>query len=181
MDTTEDRQYLQELLRHRASHRSIQRMSARHREIMRRVALGERHKDIAQDMGMTVQTVHVIVRSPLFQQELHTMMKEMDAQLYDAMQELRDTQQDAVLAMRDSVQQRELPVLRFHAAKDILNRTGITVPKEYHVTKQQTSYEELLHKVRIKYQHQSTEAQPTVLHLDSSTQYEAEDEDDDAA
>ena len=153
-----------ELQRHRApstcSH-ELRRLNARHREIMRRVALGERNCDIAADLEMSQVTISIIVNSPLFQQELQAFISKMDEQVYDAMKELRDVQRDAVLAIHDSVVQKELPVLRFHAARDILNRTGVQVPKEYHVTKQQTSYEELLHQVRIKYQHDDLEKRPS--------------------
>ena len=101
---------------------------------------------------MSPGTISTICNSPLFKQELDKWMQALDDKGYDAMQELVDSRKAAVLALRESVCQTELPVLRFHAARDILNRTGVTVPKEYHVTKKQTSYEEVLHSVRIKNQ-----------------------------
>lgn len=163
-----------ELIQHRTqscNRRSIVNLNARHREIMRRIALGERQCDIAADIGMSQVSLSIVVNSPLFKQELAKWLDKMDEQVYDAMKELREVQRDAVLAIHDSVTQKELPVLRFHAARDILNRTGVQVPKEYHVTKQQTSYEELLHSVRIKYQQEDLEKRPAP----TPVEYEAEE------
>lgn len=128
-------------------------LSPRHREIMRRVAVGERQCDIAADMHLSERALSIIVNSPLFQAELEKMMEKIDQTVYDAMGELVKLQPDAVEAIQSSITQTDLPVLRFNAARDLLNRTGVNVPKEYHVTKDQRSYEELLTQVRIKYQH----------------------------
>lgn len=165
-----------ELARHRApstNTRAIRALNARHREIMRRIALGERNKDIAEDLGMSQVSISIIVNSPLFKQELAKWMSSLDAQAYDAMGELRKIIPDAVVAVRETIEQKELPVLRHRASMDLLNRTGISTPKEYHVTKQQTSYEELLHSVRIKYQSDELDRKPPAIVVDSS-----EDEDD---
>lgn len=126
-------------------------INPRHREIMRRLAMGERQCDIARDMQITQSALSFLVNSPLFQAELHKMVSQVDEDTYNAMRELRKIRKEAVEALFDSVTQEDLPVLRFHAARDILNRTGVSTPKEYHVTKEQRSYEELLQQVRIKY------------------------------
>jgi hypothetical protein len=144
-----------ELARHRTpsvNTRVLKRgISPRHREIMRRIAMGERQVDIALDMRMSQVSLSFIVNSPLFQVELRKMMERVDESTYDAMRELRVIQKDAVEAIHESVKQTDLPVLRFHAARDVLNRTGVAMPKEMHITKEQRSYEELLQQVRIKY------------------------------
>lgn len=153
-----------ELARHRLP--SVNRyvlkrgISPRHREIMRRLAMGERQIDIALDMRMSQAALSFTVNSPLFQAELQKMITRVDEGVYDAMLELRKIQKDAVEAIHSSITQDELPVLRFHAARDVLNRTGVAMPRELHVTKEQRSYEELLQQVRIKYSEESENKRP---------------------
>ena len=49
---------------------SIQKVTPRHAEIMRRLTYGETQRDIARDLGMNEGRLSIIVNSPLFQLEL---------------------------------------------------------------------------------------------------------------
>lgn len=127
-------------------------LNGRHRMMMRLSIMGQGPTQIARTLGMSPSHVSIVMNSPLFKQELSKMHAEVDQRtVYDAADELMKLQEDAVVALADTVRQTQYPTLRFHAARDILNRTGARVPAEVHVTKDQTTYEERLMQVQLKY------------------------------
>jgi hypothetical protein len=128
----------------------ITKIVAKHREMLRRVALGEQPQEIADSMGLTKRRVNAIINSPLFKLNLEEFQAKLDADAYDVMSELRAIQPDAVDAIKDSITQLDLPNLRFQAARDLLNRTGATVPKQFEVKKFTESYEQRLLQLRVE-------------------------------
>ena len=53
----------------------LQHLLPRHAEIMRRLCLGERARDISVAMDMTESRLSIIINSPLFQLELRKMQR----------------------------------------------------------------------------------------------------------
>lgn len=132
--------------------RIVTNMSPRHREIMRRLVMGESQKAIAEDMGLTPTRISQLVNSPLFQAEMQRMSAHVDEATYDAMKALRGLQQAAVETIADSMNNIDLPHLAFKAAREVLDRTGVSVPKQLHVTQDSMSFEQKLQEVRLKYE-----------------------------
>jgi hypothetical protein len=107
----------------RGTNRDPKKLSARHREVMRRLVDGQRVRDIARDMAFHESTLTTIIKSPLFQKELDEMMAQVaDAQIeYTArlgtyVNEALDVSV-ALLRDRDGS-----PSLRQKVSADLMNR-----------------------------------------------------------
>lgn len=136
----------------RAIHQRISTaLTPRHREIMRRILLGDAHKAIAADMGITPGRIAQIVSSPLFIAECERMQAVADAQTFDAMKEMRGLQSKAVAVIKNSMDNEDMPHLAFKAAREVLDRTGVAVPKQLHLTQDSMSFEQRLMEVRMRY------------------------------
>jgi len=61
----------------------IKRLLPKHEEIMNRLILGQKQKDIAGEMGMTQARLSIIVNSPLFQLELKKKMMRREEKMVD--------------------------------------------------------------------------------------------------
>lgn len=105
----------------------------RHRALMRRLVSGIPLKDACEDLGYTVSRASLIVHSPLFQEEMKVMEREVKGRFVEAEGErtvvdvtretLVEASEKAARTLEgaldcDSVQ------ARISAAKDILDRTG---------------------------------------------------------
>lgn len=112
---------------------------------MRRIAVGEEITHVAQDLGFSPSSARRLIKSPLFQKELTIMQSKLDESLYDAFREIRQLQPEAVQTLKQLVKNKKRPDLRLAAAKEILNRTGITAPTQLEVSKtEHISYEQRL-------------------------------------
>ncbi len=144
----------------------LAQIADQHREIMRMRALAMPVTQIADALGMTERNVQYVVNSPLFKAEMekrfHTPA---DEATFVAMEELKALQEDAVIALADTVRQTDYPTLRFHAARDILNRTGIATPHRVEVDKRTLTYEEHLLLVRSKYDSGNGNSEPTPIQV----------------
>ena len=61
----------------------IRKILPPHREIMRRLCLGARQREIARDMGINEGRLSIIINSPLFQLELKRMQRQRDSQVFE--------------------------------------------------------------------------------------------------
>ena len=121
------------------------RLHTWHRELMRRVAVGEEPSKVAKELGFSVANAQQLVKSPLFQQELAKMQARLDESLYDAFSEIRNLQPEAVLALKQLVKNKRRPDLRLAAAREILNRSGINAAQQVEISETaHLSYEQRL-------------------------------------
>jgi len=108
------------------------KVTPRHRALMRRLVSGMTLTDACTDIGFTVPRASIIVNSPLFQEEMKKMEREVAAEFAEA-EAQRPTDPTRVLlsgysekAARtlEGALNDENTMARISAAKDILDRTG---------------------------------------------------------
>lgn len=96
-----------------------------HREIARRLVLGERAAGICEDLGMTEGRMSIIVNSPLFKMEVKRLEEERDKGVADVTQTLRHLSPIALEVIERTMHNPECGKrLRFDAAESILDRAG---------------------------------------------------------
>lgn len=101
----------------------------RHKEVMRRVLMGHKIKDIAKDLGYNPASISVLVRTEAFQIELRRMQEIIFEHVVDEMSRFRKLVPFArkfyqeVLADDDSGNFSAR--LKFDVSKDLLNRVGL--------------------------------------------------------
>lgn len=125
----------------------LKRLSPRHKEIMRRMLLGQKQIDIAREMGMNQPSVSVIVNSTRFRQALAAMEGSIeqlfvegivDKELNDPVRRrLHEVKEDAINEMVSLMQTAESETVRRASAADILDRAGYK-PRE--IVEQQHSF-----------------------------------------
>lgn len=126
-------------------------LSPRHREAMRRLAMGTPIGKVAEDLGYSVSHLTKISKSPLFLREMERMQTRLDQASYNAMQELRKIHPKAVQAYEDLISQTEYKQLRFNTAKDLFDRTGVVAARYAQSIEAVQSYEQRLAEVKAKY------------------------------
>ena len=96
-----------------------------HREILRRLVLGQSRKQIAEDLGITPQTVTNVANSQVAQRELERLRNERDEQVKDVKKIIERASVKAALVLEEVI---EDPGARgsdrVRAAIDILDRAG---------------------------------------------------------
>lgn len=75
-----------------------------HHEIARRLLLGQKHVDIAKDMGCTPQTVSNVERSPVVADKLSIMRAARDAGSIDLAKEIQDLAPLALQRVREALE-----------------------------------------------------------------------------
>lgn len=108
----------------------IQRLQTRHKRILDMHLAGARRKDIATALNMTPEGVGLIIKSPLFQDELARRTKALETNASEAHRESlsaiaaakSEAEEELVEMMRN---QENEPRLRFDAIRDILDRNGV--------------------------------------------------------
>ncbi|KKN42510.1 hypothetical protein LCGC14_0712710 [marine sediment metagenome] len=109
------------------------KISSRHRALMRRLVAGMTISQACEDLGYTVARASVIVNSPLFKEEMKKMEQEVKSGFVDAEAgrlttdptklELDDAKVMAAKTLKGALSDMSGNV-RVNAAKDILDRTG---------------------------------------------------------
>lgn len=124
----------------------VTRLHTWHRELMRRLLVGEKLSIAAKALGVSETSAKRVSRSPLFRSEMDRLHDLLDTHYCDAVVELKMMQLEAVEALRDTVRLTERPELRLRAAVEILDRTGVTRVSvtKVEVDKRVLSYEERL-------------------------------------
>lgn len=108
------------------------KMTPRHRALMRRLVAGMTLSDACVDIGFSISRASLIVNSPLFQEEMKRMEAEVAREFVEAEAERPTDPTRIMLAESSEVAARTLkgalsdenPMVRVSAAKDILDRTG---------------------------------------------------------
>jgi len=108
------------------------KITPRHRALMRRLVAGMTLSGACEDIGFTIPRASIIVNSPLFQEEMKVMEGEVAKEFAEA-EALRPTDptrlalseasEDAAKTLKFAMND-ENPMVRVSAAKDILDRTG---------------------------------------------------------
>ena len=101
----------------------------RHKEVMRRVLMGHKIKDIALDLGYNPQSIYVLVRTEAFQIELRRMQEIIFEHVVDEMSKFRKLVPYARKFYQDVLADDGSggfsARLKFDVSKDLLNRTGL--------------------------------------------------------
>jgi hypothetical protein len=105
----------------------IQEMWEVHHEITRRLLLGLKSKDIAQDLGVTEAVVSYTKNSHLVQQQLSLMQGARDAECVDAAVEIKRLVPKALRILEEVLDSESHPMLKLRAASDVLDRE---IPKK---------------------------------------------------
>lgn len=111
------------------------RVTCRHRALMRKLVSGMTLSQACEDIGFTVSRASIIVNSPLFQAEMERMEKDLASAFVEAEAErgsnsvdstrilLGETAEIAARTLKGALDD-ENATVRVTAAKDILDRTG---------------------------------------------------------
>jgi hypothetical protein len=108
------------------------KVTPRHRALMRRLVGGMSLTDACNDIGFTVSRASIIVNSPLFQEEMKMMEREVASEFAEAEANrptdptrmvLTESAEMAAKTLKGAMSD-ESAMIRISAAKDILDRTG---------------------------------------------------------
>ena len=109
----------------------IQTVWAQHKEIARRLVLGEKHVDIARDMGITPAMVSYTANSHLVQQEMAVLMAKRDGMTVDIAQDIQELQPLALLKVVEAMIHTDAtPADSARIGFGILDRGGNSVVKK---------------------------------------------------
>ena len=108
------------------------KVTPRHRALMRRLVSGMTLTDACNDIGFSISRASLITNSPLFQAEMKTMETEVAKEFQEAEAQrptdptrivLSESAETAARTLKGALSD-ENPTIRVSAAKDILDRTG---------------------------------------------------------
>jgi len=108
------------------------KVTPRHRALMRRLVAGMTLSDACVDIGFSISRASLIVNSPLFAAEMKTMEAEVAKEFQEAEAQrptdptrivLSESSETAAKTLKGALSD-ENPLVRVSAAKDILDRTG---------------------------------------------------------
>jgi len=108
------------------------KITPRHRALMRRLVAGMPLSDACDDIGFSISRASIIVNSPLFQEEMKRMEGEVEKGFVEAeadrstdpVRKALSESSAKAAATLDGALSDENAVVRVSAAKDILDRTG---------------------------------------------------------
>jgi hypothetical protein len=95
-----------------------------HREIARRLVLGQTQMDICRDLQMNPGRMSIIVNSPLFKVELRRLEALRDQGVYDMARTLQELAPEALEQVTRTMYRGNTERLRFDAAESVLDRAG---------------------------------------------------------
>jgi len=110
----------------------LKKITFRHKEVMRRLLVGETPKEIAEELGLAVATINGWLRDPLFASTLSeleyntkTSMLSADGRV-EALQIITESMKDAAILARETMGDTTVDRgLRMKSAWDILDRGGL--------------------------------------------------------
>lgn len=119
----------------------LKKLTPRHRDIVRRLVVGQLPKEIAADLGISVGTIASLQNDPLFASEISDTEREIKSRLgerMDVMQRLEKVAEAAAKVVEGAVDGFvggvEVPLhLRMKSAFDVLDRTGYNKPNKTQV------------------------------------------------
>lgn len=122
-----------------------------HREILRRVFLGEQLKDVAIAVGMPYATVRYITRSPLFQAALEEMQKEADGTVINTAQRMRmeraltQAAENGIPIAVKAMTESQSPAARAKIAFGFMDRAGFSPQRK--VEEKREGFREMLERL----------------------------------
>ena len=102
----------------------VQHLWELHREVIRRLVLGQKPKAIAEDLRITPQTVSNIQNSAVAQKEIARLRAERDEEVRDVQEHIAEIAPKAVEVLEEMLQENVPHNLRLKAAQDVLDRAG---------------------------------------------------------
>lgn len=103
---------------------SLAEIKPHHREIARRLVLGQKASHICVSLNMSVSRMSIIINSPLFKLELRRLEEERDRDVMNVKKALDEIAPVAVEVVERTMYMAPDEELRFKAATDILDRAG---------------------------------------------------------
>jgi len=120
-----------------------------HQEIMRRLAVGEKPKTIARDLGITRQTVTNVARSNITRDRIDELHAAMNGEVIDIGKRIQALAPLALRVNEELMMSDEVsPAVRSSIAEDILDRSGYSPPKRISIEQRFGLTEEALQQVR---------------------------------
>jgi hypothetical protein len=126
-------------------------LRAQHREILRRIFLGEPMNDVASAVGIPYATVKYIVRSPLFQAAMAEMQREADSKVLDTAQrmrmerELTNAAESGIPIAFKAMNESQSPATRAKIAFGFLDRAGMSPSRK--VEEKREGFREMLERL----------------------------------
>jgi len=111
----------------------IQRIQDHHREIVRRLVIGQRPSEIARALGLSVRQVSAIKNSEVVRRFIDMLQTRRDEAAVDIRRQIEELAPQAVEVLREAMESEESPwAIRVRAAMDVLDRAGHSAPKRHH-------------------------------------------------
>lgn len=95
-----------------------------HREIARRLVLGQKVKDIAADLNITPTRISTLVNSPVFKKEIKRLEDQRDVGVSDVTRTLREVAPVCLEQVERLMYNAKSEKVRLSAAQDLLDRAG---------------------------------------------------------
>jgi len=95
-----------------------------HREIARRMALGQSQAEVARAMGMSQSRMSIICASPLFKRELARFMEARDASAVNVLKDIQELAPVALETIERTMYTTKSDNIRLKAATTLLDRGG---------------------------------------------------------
>jgi hypothetical protein len=140
-------------------------LRAQHREILRRIFLGEPMNDVASAVGIPYATVKYIVRSPLFQAAMAEMQREADGKVIDTAQrmrmerELTNAAEAGIPVAFKAMNESQSPATRAKIAFGFLDRAGMSPSRK--VEEKREGFREMLERLDEMERHMSPGSEVT--------------------
>ena len=117
-----------------ARKQEVKNLWASHREMLRRVAVGQPVKEIAEEMKVSPTTVSNVKNSHLGRTHFERIQERIDEGAIKVAQEIKRLAPEAIATMRDVMNDEDSPAaVRIKAAADILDRAGYGAVKTTNV------------------------------------------------
>jgi hypothetical protein len=119
-------------------------MTERHREMARRLVLGERQCDVARSCGISQQRLSDIARSPVFMEYLESLSQDRDQETLDIMESVKSGAQSGLdlllrILTHGTDEYRDTDIrTKAQVARDLLDREG-SAPRMSRTQSQQQS------------------------------------------
>ena len=102
----------------------LKHIRPRHREIARRLVLGESVKQISIDLGMSAHALYLITNSDLFKLELKRLEEQRELETVNIAHQLEEIAPQALDTLEKTMHTADDDKLRVSCAKDLLDRAG---------------------------------------------------------
>lgn len=128
---------------------SVQRMNARHREMIRRIMLGQTNVEIARALEVTPQNVSDVKNSPIVKAKIEHMQNILDAETLDVSTRIQEMSKDAVEVYYELMHGAEREETRRMIAKDVLDKAGFkAADKHVHAHLQGDQIDEMVERAK---------------------------------